>query len=91
VDKSSQKRGEASGREAILKRMVNFVTYKVNLEIVNIMYGLEDVSVLLHNTSQHEERHLDEWVIALCRLRGNQIYRLETFMSDLPMLSTFFV
>ena len=83
--------GEASGRDTIVKRMVNFVTYKVNLEIVNIMYGLEDVSVLLHNTPQHGGRHLDEWVFTLCRLRGNQIYRVETFMSDVPMLSTFFV
>jgi hypothetical protein len=32
--------GEASGRDAIVKRMVNFVTYKVNLEIVNIIYAV---------------------------------------------------
>jgi hypothetical protein len=36
------------------------------------------------NTSQREERHLDEWVIILCRFRSNEISRLEIFMSEVP-------
>jgi ketosteroid isomerase-like protein len=44
-----------------------------------------------HNTAQCDGKILDEHVITICHLRGGKIFRLETLLSDVPMLNAFFV
>jgi hypothetical protein len=49
------------------------------------------VALLLHDTAQRDGKILDEHVITICHLRGGKIFRLETLLSDVPMLNAFFV
>ena len=46
---------------------------------------------VLHNTAQRDRKILDEHVITICHMRGGKIFRLETLLSDVPMLNAFFV
>ena len=82
--------GEAHGVTAILKRAETLRTYGVKIEIEYIVYGFQDVALHLHNTGKLDGRVLDEHLTTVCRLRGNKIYRLDTFISDVPMLNAFF-
>lgn len=83
--------GESHGTAAILKRVETLRAYGVKIEIEYIVYGFQDVALHLHNTGKRDGRILDEHLTTVCRLRGNKIYRLETFISDVPMLNAFFV
>jgi uncharacterized protein len=49
------------------------------------------VALHLHNTGERGGRVLDEHLTTACRLRGDKIYRLDTFVSDIPILNSFFV
>jgi hypothetical protein len=83
--------GEAHGVAAILKRAETRGGYGVKIEIENVVYRYQDVALHLHNTGKRGDVVLDEHLTTLCRLRGNKIYRLETLISDVPMLNAFFV
>lgn len=83
--------GEARGVPAILNRADTLRGYGVKIEIEHVVYGLEDVALHLHNTGKRAGRVLDEHLTTVCRLRGDKIYRLDTFISDVPMLNVFFV
>jgi uncharacterized protein len=82
--------GEASGVAGILKRAETLRGSGVKIEIEHVVFGLQDVALHLHNTGRRGTRVLDEHLTTVCRLRGSKIYRLETFISDVPMLNAFF-
>lgn len=83
--------GEARGVEAMLKRSEILRTFNVKIEIEHVVYGLNDVALLLHNTGKKHGTDLDEHLATVIRLDGSMIRRLDTFISDVPMLNTFFV
>ena len=83
--------GEAHGVDAILARSEVLRAFKVNIEIQHVVYGLNDVALLLHNTGMERETVLDEYLTTVCRLDDGRIRRLDTFVSDIPMLNAFFV
>jgi ketosteroid isomerase-like protein len=82
--------GRAVGVAGIMKRAHGLAMNDVNLEILHVLYGLDDVAITLHNTSQHGGRVLDEYLTTVCLLRDNRIRQLNTYISDVPMLNTFF-
>ena len=82
--------GVADGVVGIMARAHGLASREVNLEILYILYGLEDVAIMLHNTSQQGGRVLDEFLTTVCLLRGDRIHRLNTYISDVPMLNAFF-
>lgn len=83
--------GEARGVAAILKRAETLRGHGVTIEIEHVVYGFQDVALHLHNTGKQAGRVLDEHLTTVCRLRDDKIYRLDTFISDVPMLNAFFV
>lgn len=83
--------GEARGLAAILKRAETLRKYGVNVAIEHVVFGLQDVALHLHNTGKRDGQILDEHLTTVCRLRNDKIYRLDTFLSDVPMLNAFFV
>src|SRR5262249_24553679 len=83
--------GEAHGVEAILRRSEILSSFNVEIEIQHVVFGLNDVALLLHNTGEQDAAVLDEHLATVCRLDGNKIRRLDTFISDVPMLNSFFV
>jgi ketosteroid isomerase-like protein len=82
--------GEAHGVDAILARSANFKRFNVTIQIEHVVYGLKDVALHLHNTGTHEGNVLDERLTTVCRLRGKKIERLDTFITDVPMLNAYF-
>jgi|SRR5271154_6006178 uncharacterized protein len=82
--------GEARGVEAILKRANTLHGFNVNIEIERVVYGLQDVALHLHNTGRYGGKVLDEHLTTVIHLQGGKIRRLDTFISDIPMLNAYF-
>jgi hypothetical protein len=87
---TSQISGEAHGIDAILQRAHTIASYKVKVEIVRTVYGFSGVSVILHNTGENDGKILDEHLAAVFAFRGDKIERLDTHLSDVPMVRAFF-
>jgi ketosteroid isomerase-like protein len=83
--------GEAHGVDAILKRSEILHQYEVKFELEHVVFGYQDVALHLHNTGKRGDKILDEHLTTVCSLRGNNIRRLDTFISDVEMLNAFFV
>jgi ketosteroid isomerase-like protein len=88
---SSLVSGLAQGVEGILSRADKLVSYGVKLEILHVVFGYEGVALLLHNTALRDGSVLDEYLTTVCTLRDEKIARLDTYISDVPMLNSFFV
>jgi ketosteroid isomerase-like protein len=88
---SSLVSGVAKGVTSILKRAQAIVDRGVTLEIMHVVLGREGVAVLLHNTGKWNGRVLDEYLTTVCTLRGGKIARLDTYISDIPMVDAYFV
>jgi uncharacterized protein len=83
--------GEAHGVEAIFKRAKTLHGFNVSIEIEHVVYGLQDVALHLHNTGRYGGKVLDEHLTTVIHLDGGKIRRLDTFISDIPMLNAYFV
>jgi uncharacterized protein len=82
--------GVAAGVAGTMKRAEGLAAHAVDLETLHVLYGLEDVAIMLRNTSRRGDRVLDEYLTRVCLLRGSRIHRLITYISDLPMMNAFF-
>ena len=87
---TSQISGEAHGVDAIMKRSHTIASYKVKVEVIRTVYGFSGVSVILHNTGEKDGKVLDEHLAAVFAFRGDKIERLDTHLSDVPMVKAFF-
>ncbi|WP_158790314.1 nuclear transport factor 2 family protein [Granulicella sp. L60] len=83
--------GEVHGVDGILMRAEILDAFEVNVQIEHIVVGYKDVGFLLHNTGRKDGRLLDEHLTTILTLRGNKIQRLDTLLSDVPMLNAYFV
>jgi hypothetical protein len=45
----------------------------------------------LHNTGTIDGRVLDEHLTTVLHLQGDKVHRLETYISDVPMLNAYFI
>lgn len=88
---SSKMSGEAVGWDGLEERIKTFASFNVDMNVEHVLYGLDEVAVLLHNTSKRGDLRLDEHLTTVLKLRNGKIYRLETYLSDVPMLNRFFV
>jgi hypothetical protein len=87
---SSLVSGVAHGITEILKRAQAIVDRNVTLEIMHVVLGHEAVALLLHNTGTWKGKVLDEYLTTVCTLRDGKIARLDTYISDIPMVNTYF-
>jgi hypothetical protein len=83
--------GEAHGVEAILKRSEILGRYGVTITVKHVLYGFRDVALSLHNTGKLAGKVLDEHLTSVLLLDGEQIARINTYISDVPMLDAYFV
>jgi uncharacterized protein len=83
--------GIAKGVEGILKRAHYIVEYGANVEIQHVVLGYEGVALLLHNTGKRNGQILDEYLTTVCTLRDGKIARLDTYISDIEMVNSYFV
>jgi uncharacterized protein len=82
--------GEAHGLDAILKRANTLHGFNVNIAVEHVVFGLYDVALHLHNTGHYGGKVLDEHLTTVIHLDGGKIRRLDTFISDIPMLNAYF-
>jgi uncharacterized protein len=82
--------GEAHGVGGVMKRAKTIASYGVHVEVGRPVYGHSGVAVFLHNTGSKNGRVLDEHLAAVFSFRGDKIQRLDTFLSDVPMVKAFF-
>ncbi len=87
---TSQVSGVAKGVEGILKRARTIVAYGTKLEVQHVVLGHEGVALLLHNTGNQNGQILDEYLTTVCSLRDGKIARLDTYISDIDMVNTYF-
>jgi ketosteroid isomerase-like protein len=83
--------GEVRGRDGVAGRLAIVAGSGVHIDLRHVLYGWDDVAILMHNTGERDGRRLDEHLITLLRLRDGKIHRAETLVSDVPMLNAFFV
>jgi ketosteroid isomerase-like protein len=88
---SSVVSGIAQGVSGILKRAQAIVDRGVTLEIMHVILGYEGVALQLHNTGKRKGNVLDEYLTTVCTVRDGKIARLDTYISDIPMVNKYFV
>jgi uncharacterized protein len=82
--------GEARGVEGIMQRAQIIASYGVKVEILHAVHGFREVAMSLRNTGKKGDRILDEHLAAVFSFRGDKITRLDTYLSDVPMMERFF-
>jgi ketosteroid isomerase-like protein len=82
--------GEARGIAGIMERARTIAAHHVHVETLSAVYGHSGVAMILHNTGLRDGHVLDEQVAAVFSFRGDKIERLDTFLSDVPMMESFF-
>jgi uncharacterized protein len=82
--------GEARGVDGIMQRARVIASYGVKVEILHAVYGFSGVAMILHNTGKKGDRILDEHLAAVFSFRSDKINRLDTYLSDVPMMEGFF-
>ena len=83
--------GQEHGVYEILKRANTLHGFNVNIEVEHVVFGLHDVALHLHNTGRYSGKVLDEHLTTVIHLDEGKIRRLDTFISDVPMLNSYFV
>ena len=57
---------------------------------MHVILGYEGVALQLHNTGQWKGMVLDEHLTTVCAIRHGRIARLDTYISDVAMVNTYF-
>ncbi|MCD2192066.1 nuclear transport factor 2 family protein [Actinomycetospora endophytica] len=82
--------GVAEGADAVVERAQAVAAGGVSIELQYLLEGWDRVAVLLHNTGRRGEAALDEQVVIVFSVDGDQITAAENLISDVPMLEAFF-
>jgi uncharacterized protein len=81
--------GEAIGAHAIAEKGQYLGEHGVNFKLLHVIYGFEGMGIMLHNTAKCGDKVLDEYLSSIFRLRGDKICRIDTYITDVPMLNAF--
>lgn len=87
---SSRISGEAIGVEAVIARCQLITSYELNFALMHVLYGQSGFALSLNNTAERGESILDEYLATVCSLQEQQIDRIDTYLSDVPMADAFF-
>jgi ketosteroid isomerase-like protein len=83
--------GESQGGDAVVARAQQLSNYGLNVALERVLYGPAGVAVSLHNTGRRGDLVLDEHLTNVVRVRDGKITGIDTYVSDLEMLNSFFV
>jgi uncharacterized protein len=83
--------GTANGADAVVERARKITSYGLNFELQHILVSQDNVALSLHNTAQQSDRVLDEYLATVCQLKDSKIAAMETFLSDIDGMNTFFI
>lgn len=82
--------GRAEGADAVIERAKLIAAYGLSFELEHILLSRDNMALGLHNTAERDGVRLDEHLATVCRLRGDEICEIETFLSDVPGMNRFF-
>ena len=82
--------GEVNGANAIITRAQQIVSYGASLELKHILYGQYNVALSVHNRASRGELILDEHLATVCTIYNGKITKIETYVSDVDGVNTFF-
>ena len=83
--------GETVGVDGIFGRLAKLASYNVKIEIKNGMVSPDGVAMILHNTGNHNGLPLDEYLVSAVTLKDDKASRIDTYISDIPMMDAYFV
>jgi uncharacterized protein len=83
--------GEARGIEAVIERAQIIVSYGLTFNLKHILEGQGGLALSLHNTVERQCKILDEHLATVCRLCEDRICLIDTYLSDVDMVNSFFV
>jgi hypothetical protein len=76
--------------DGIQNRVRAIVDHGANVEIQPVVLGCEGVALLLHNTGGRNGKILNEYLTTVRTLYQGKIARLDTYISDIPMVNAYF-
>ncbi|GAA1908207.1 nuclear transport factor 2 family protein [Streptantibioticus ferralitis] len=83
--------GVVVGADAMVERAQKVASYGLSFKLLNVLVSRENMALSQHNTAQRPDAVLDEYVSTVCRLRDGKIAHIESYLSDVPGMNTFFV
>ena len=82
--------GEANDADAVVARARLIARYGMRFDLRYVLVSRSNMALSQHNTAESGGSRFDQHVATVCRLRGNQICEIETFVSDLDGFNRFF-
>lgn len=83
--------GDVTGIDGIFERFAALASFGVKISIEHVVVNQHGPAFILHNTGSHGGRVLDEYLVTVITVRDQRAARLETFISDIPMMNKYFV
>ena len=83
--------GTVSGADAVVERARKIAGYGLTFELLHILVSRNNVALSLHNTAQRGELVLDEYLATVCRIENGKIGSIETYLSDVDGMNSFFI
>jgi ketosteroid isomerase-like protein len=83
--------GVADGADAIISRAQGLKRFGVKFQLNHILYGLNGVTLSLHNTANRDDLVLNEQVAIVCQINDGKIISMATYLSDVAGINGFFV
>ena len=83
--------GRADGVDAVIARVRKIVDGGTKTEFLHLLTGTSGIALSLHNTGHRSDgRVLDEYLMTLLRVEDGAITAIETYLSDVAMMQTYF-
>ncbi|MFD9698563.1 nuclear transport factor 2 family protein [Lentzea sp. NPDC059081] len=82
--------GTVAGPDGVAERVELISSYGVDFALLHVLVSRDNVALNLHNTATRGDLVLDEHLATVFTLRGGQVARIETFLSDVDGMDRFF-
>ena len=82
--------GEINGGDDITAGLRRIAGYGLDFGLEHVLLSRDNMCIALHNTAEHNGARLDEHLAVACEVRDGRIARMETYLSDVDGLDTFF-
>ncbi len=83
--------GHVEGGDAVIDRFRKIAGYGVSFTLIRILVSRENFALAIHNTARRGDVALDEHLATVCRLRGDRVAAIETYLSDVDGMNKFIV
>lgn len=83
--------GKTVGIEAVLSLAKQIVSFGVSLELEHILIGNNGFALAIHNRAERNGYVLDEHLATVCIIQEEKIAKINTYLSDIDGMDSFFV